>query len=276
MKIHILIIFYIIIIFTISKCSTIINENELTKIETKSKNYTLYSLSENKNNSKYINIQIFICEKNNNETSYFSILNLTNSIFEKNINSSEQFSISIKNINNLKLNITSPRLFLNYQYTNTNKTIKSKGLIKSAYLISNNIEINLSPVLINYSTNYQLFSLNKNLTDQSEILEYTIKNQSIQNQTLNETKENFNLDFKNILIEDKFIFIKGIGIDNISYIYLYNIVEIKTQKIIFWVILVIALIFVIIVIVLILLKKKEIIYKNKNNYNNNINESLIE
>ncbi len=121
MKIKILILYYSIIILKISKCSSIINENEFTKIES-SKNYTLYSLSDNKNKSNYLNIQIFLCENNNN-ISHFSILNESNLIYETNIISSRQLTISITAQINLKLNITSLGLYFNYQYTNINKII---------------------------------------------------------------------------------------------------------------------------------------------------------
>ena len=263
MKINILTLYYIIIILKISECSTIINENKFTKIETSPKKYSIYSFTENKNKYEYLNIQLFLCEKND-ENSHFSILNENNLIYETDIISSRQLIIPIKGQINLKLNITSRGIYLNYQYININKKIESQGLIKTVNIISNNIEINLSPVIINSSTMYELFSLNKNITEQCDILEYTIKNQSIKNKKINQTYENFNLTFENISIKDKYIFIKGEGIDELSYVYLYNIVEIKSNDIIFWYMLVIALICVIIVIILVILKKKEMIYKNNN------------
>ena len=75
-------------------------------------------------------------------------------------------------------------------------------------------------------------------------------------------------------MKDKYIFVKGDGIDNLSYVYIYNIVEVKSKYINFWYIFSIALIFVIIVIVLVLLKKKEMIFKN-NTIDNNPNEGLL-
>ena len=195
MKYNILIYYILILLlFQISKSSVLLDENKLIKIQTNPKNYTLYSLKNISNPTK-LNIQIFLCQKTNN-TSHFSLLNGNNIIYETDIISSRQLTISITAQINLKLNITSLGLYFNYQYTNINKIIKSQGLIKSAYLISNDIEINLSPVLINYSTNYQLFSLNKNLTDQCEILEYTIKNKPIYNEILNQTLNNFILKEK--------------------------------------------------------------------------------
>ena len=89
MKINILTLYYIIIILKISECSTIINENKFTKIETSPKKYSIYSFTENKNKYEYLNIQLFLCEKND-ENSHFSILNENNLIYETDIISSRQ------------------------------------------------------------------------------------------------------------------------------------------------------------------------------------------
>ena len=241
-----------------------IKENEFTKIETKSNTYIQYSIIQNNQNYKYLNIQIFLC-KTDNKISHFSLLNGNNIIYETDIISSRQLTIPIENIKDLKLNITSPGIYFNYQYTNKNKKILSLGIILSVNNSTNEIKINLSPVELNTKTTYQLFTFKKKMSNQCEILEYTNKNEPIQSQSLTQSNNNFYLNFKNININN-YILIKGIGIDDFNYVHLYNIVQVKetSSSILLYILLPIIFIIIIGIIILIILKKKGIICKKNN------------
>ena len=87
----------IIFLFLLNKPvnSNEIKEKEFTKIETKSNTYIQYSLQNNQI-YEYLNMQFFLCEKND-ENSHFSILNENNLIYETDIISSRQliFKLSI-------------------------------------------------------------------------------------------------------------------------------------------------------------------------------------
>ena len=256
----------IIFLFLLNKPvnSNEIKEKEFTKIETKSNTYIQYSLQNNQI-YEYLNMQFFLCEKND-ENSHFSILNENNLIYETDIISSRQLIIPIKGLSNLKLNITSRGIYLNYQYTNTNKTILSLGIISSVNNSTNGLTINLSPVEINTKTTYQLFTFKKQMNNQCEILEYTNKNKPIQSQSLIETNNNFDLNFNNINI-DNYILIKGIGVDDFNYVHLYNIILVKEKSsspILLYILFPVLFIVIIGIIVLIILKKKEIICKKNN------------
>ena len=252
-----ILIFYILIFFLIqiSKSSDIIkiNEKNFTKIEAP-KNYSIYSLEENKyNNNKntMLNVQIFLCEKTN-ETAHFSIFHENTILFETDIISSRQLSIPTKGLSNLKLNITSKGVYFNYQYTNTSKKFLSLATVYKMEKNSNEYTLNMTPIIANTSSKYELYSLNKNLTNQCEILEYTNKNKSFYNVSSNEKKKIliFNFTYKEKL--DKYILVKGIGIDNYTYIHLYNIITVTNNSNLLLIIIGIGIVVFIIVLVLII------------------------
>ena len=229
MKYNILIYYILILLlFQISKSSVLLDENKLIKIQTNPKNYTLYSLKNISNPTK-LNIQIFLCQKTNN-TSHFSLLNGNNIIYETDIISSRQLIIPIENTKDLKLNITSPGIYFNYQNKKESKKIFSLGIIKSIEINnSNQYTLNMTPILINTSSKYEIYSLKENITNQCEILEYINKNKPFYTETLKANGKNLIWKFNYKEKVDKYFLVKGSLID-FNYIHLYNIISLSTQN----------------------------------------------
>ena len=229
MKYNILIYYILILLlFQISKSSVLLDENKLIKIQTNPKNYTLYSLKNISNPTK-LNIQIFLCQKTNN-TSHFSLLNGNNIIYETDIISSRQLIIPIENTKDLKLNITSPGIYFNYQNKKESKKIFSLGIIKSIEINnSNQYTLNMTPILINTSSKYEIYSLKENMTNQCEILEYINKNKPFYTETLKANGKNLIWKFNYKEKVDKYFLVKGSLID-FNYIHLYNIISLSTQN----------------------------------------------
>ena len=259
-----ILIFYILIffLFQLSKSSDIlkINEKKFTKIEA-AKNYSIYSLEENKynNDNTYLNVQFFLCEKTK-ETAHFSIYNEKIILFESDIVSSRQLAIPTKGLSNLKLNITSKRVYFNYQYTNTSTKFFSLATVYNLEKNSSEYTLNMTPIIANTSSKYELYSLKKNLTNQCEILEYTNNNKPFYSVTSHENKTIliFKFTYKEKL--DKYILVKGIGINNFTYIHLYNIVSLKSSNLLLIVVIcvvVVVLIFIVLIIYLVFCKEKK-------------------
>ena len=268
MKYNILIYYILILLlFKISKSSVLLDENKLIQIKTSPKNYTLFSLKNIPNPTK-LNIQIFLCQKTN-ITSHFSLLNGNNIIYETDIISSRQLIIPIENTKDLKINITSPGIFFNYQNKNESKKIFSLGIIKSIEIKnSNQYTLNMTPILINTSSKYEIYSLKENMTNQCEILEYINKNKPFYTETLNANGKNLIWKFSYKEKVDKYLLVKGSLID-FNYIHLYNIISLSTnqnnkkQKYLI-VIIVIAIVFAIAIAIIIYCMKRN---KENNSFN---------
>ena len=258
MKYNILIYYILILLlFKISKSSVLLDENKLIQIKTSPKNYTLFSLKNIPNPTK-LNIQIFLCQKTNN-TSHFSLLNGNNIIYETDIISSRQLIIPIENTKDLKINITSPGIFFNYQNKNESKKIFSLGIIKSIEIKnSNQYTLNMTPILINTSSKYEIYSLKENMTNQCEILEYININKPFYTETLKTNEKNLIWKFNYKEKVDKYLLVKGSLID-FNYIHLYNIISLsqnnKKQKYLI-VIIVIAIVFAIAIAIIIYCMKR--------------------
>ena len=266
MKYNILIYYILILLlFQISKSSVLLDENKLIKIQTNPKKYTLYSLKNISNPTK-LNIQIFLC-KTDNKISHFSLLNGNNIIYETDIISSRQLIIPIENTKDLKLNITSPGIYFNYQNKKESKKIFSLGIIKSIEINnSNQYTLNMTPILINTSSKYEIYSLKENITNQCEILEYINKNKPFYTETLKANGKNLIWKFNYKEKVDKYLLVKGSLID-FNYIHLYNIISLsqnnKKQKYLI-VIIVIAIVFAIAVAIIIYCMKRN---KENNSFN---------
>jgi len=258
MKYNILIYYILILLlFKISKSSVLLDENKLIQIKTSPKNYTLFSLKNIPNPTK-LNIQIFLCQKTN-ITSHFSLLNGNNIIYETDIISSRQLIIPIENTKDLKINITSPGIFFNYQNKNESKKIFSLGIIKSIEIKnSNQYTLNMTPILINTSSKYEIYSLKENMTNQCEILEYININKPFYTETLKTNEKNLIWKFNYKEKVDKYLLVKGSLID-FNYIHLYNIISLsqnnKKQKYLI-VIIVIAIVFAIAIAIIIYCMKR--------------------
>ena len=266
MKYNILIYYILILLlFKISKSSVLLDENKLIQIKTSPKNYTLFSLKNIPNPTK-LNIQIFLCQKTN-ITSHFSLLNGNNIIYETDIISSRQLIIPIENTKDLKINITSPGIFFNYQNKNESKKIFSLGIIKSIEIKnSNQYTLNMTPILINTSSKYEIYSLKENMTNQCEILEYININKPFYTETLKTNEKNLIWKFNYKEKVDKYLLVKGSLID-FNYIHLYNIISLsqnnKKQKYLI-VIIVIAIVFAIAIAIIIYCMKRN---KENNSFN---------
>ncbi len=281
---------YIILIFILNLivCSILTKEKEFFKIETKKNENIYFEISQNINQNNFINIQIIICDPNSHN-SHFSIENNNNIIFLTDLIFSRQLTVNITNFKNKKLIIkaSSPKMYIQYQFIDKELTLFPYGIIKS---FNNNIEeksINfyLSPVINNSETTYELYFIKNNLINKCEKLEFSLNHKPI---AILKVKGNnfFNLNF-NYLVKDSEEgkingngFIMGINVDNFSYTYFYNTIEMtvycekENENLInkdnknngnsFLIFLFVLLCFII--FILYLLKKKGILFKRKNDF----------
>ena len=281
---------YIILIFILRliNCLMQTKEKEFFKIETKQNENIHFEISQNIEQKNFINIQIIICDSNSHN-SYFSIENNNNIIFTTDLIFSRQLTINITNFKNKKLiiNASSPKMYLQYQFINKELILFPYGIIKN---YNNNIEeksINfyLSPVLNNSETTYELYFTKNKLINKCEKLEFSLYHQPI---AVSKIKGNnfFNLNFNYFVKgfgEGKVngnIFIMGVNVDNFSYVYFYDTIEMtvycekekenvinkdnKNEGNLFLIFLFLILCFII--FILYYLKKKGIFFKRKNDF----------
>ena len=281
---------YIILIFILNliDCSILIKEKEFFKIETKQNEKIHFEISQNINQKNFINIQIIICDSNSHN-SHFSIENNNHIIFLTDLIFSRQLTVNITNFKNKELIIkaSSPKMYFQFQFVDKELTLFPSGIIKN---FNNNIEeksINfyLSPVLNNSETTYELYFTKDNLINKCEKLEFSLNHKPI---AISKVTGNnfFNLNF-NYLVKDyekeKMTgngFIKGINVDNFSFTYFYNTIEMtvycekendniinkdnKNNENPIFIFLLIILCFII--FLLYFLKKKGILFKRKNDF----------
>ena len=133
-------------------CATQTNEKELFRISTLSTTYNQYQLAENKNQYNYLFVQIILCHYPYS-VNHMSIVNSENEIlFQENITSETS--------NNLIINITSSEMYLQYQYIEDSMDIiHASGNIKDYTFETNYISFNMSPVVTNAETTYDLYYL---------------------------------------------------------------------------------------------------------------------
>ena len=220
-------------LFKISIASEETEENKYFKIKTESENYNLYSLAKNKNQYKFLNIQI-IFSNILSSNSYISLLDENNkTLFQTDVVSTRNFIINIEEHveSILTFNATSPEMYVQYQYIEKNKDlILPSGKIYDLNLNTNSISFGLIPVLNNTETKYDLYYLGKNNYNNTyEKFIFSLNNQPIGSIKQNITNKS-NLNFNEIQNDIGYYFIKGNNINELSYTYFYESILINISN----------------------------------------------
>ena len=214
-------------------CATQTNEKELFRISTLSTTYNQYQLAENKNQYNYLFVQIILCHYPYS-VNHMSIVNSENEIlFQENITSSTNFIINIpsETSNNLIINITSSEMYLQYQYIEDSMDIiHASGNIKDYTFETNYISFNMSPVVANTETTYDLYYLGKiNIyNDICQKVVFVLENDPISTITYT-GNDYFDLKFENIEHKTGYYLIKGNNVDGISYYYFYERINVVNR-----------------------------------------------
>ena len=145
-------------------CSTETKEKELFEVHTPRDTYVQFNISENSNKFNYLFIQVILCEFLSSGN-HFSLINkLGEEIFSTDLISSRNFFVNITEQanNTFIINATSNDMYIQYQYVNDSKNIiLASGRIRDYIFGENYISLNLSPVVINKETTYDLYYLGK-------------------------------------------------------------------------------------------------------------------
>ena len=226
MNTSILNIIILLFLFKIFNCSIKTNETEFFLVKTNKSQYMLYDIVENKNKYDFINFQIIVCH-NFVKNTHISIINNDNfEIYNSDIIESRDILLNIaEQINNsLKINATAFSMYIKYQYIKEDHNIIfPHGIISNYSFTENSISFNVSPVVNNTNTTYDLYYLGKiNLyTDICKKLVYVLENKPIQSLSFKGINY-FNLTFENITYKPGLYLIKGDNINDISYTYFYE------------------------------------------------------
>lgn len=222
-------IIYAIMLISFSKiyyCSTETKEKELFRINTTPSNYVQFDIVENEKKYNYLFIQIILCQFLS-EGSYISIVNQNNEeIYGTDVISSRTFILDISSqINNsLIINATSSDMYIQYQYIKEDiRIFYGSGALKDYNFDNNSISFNLSPVINNTETTYDLYYLGKiNVhNDICQKVAFILENEPIA--TINYKGYNFfNLTFNNIIFKTGYYLIKGNNVNDISFYYFYE------------------------------------------------------
>lgn len=214
-------------------CAIQTKEKELFRISTVRTTYNQYDLAENQNHYNYLFVQIILCHFLSSGN-HMSIENSENeTIYETDIISSRNFILNIttESSNNLIINATSSDMYIQYQYIESSSNIiLASGIIKDYTFETNYVSFNMSPVVNNTETTYDLYYLGKiNIyNDICQKVDFVLKNEAIS--TKNYTgNDYFNLKFENIEHKTGYYLIKGNNVDGISYYYFYERINVVNR-----------------------------------------------
>ena len=226
MKTSILNIIILLFLLKIFTCSIKTNETEFFEVHTNKTEYMLFDLVENKNKFNFINFQIILCS-NMGKNSHISIINNDNvEIYVSDVIESNHFILNIsEQINkSLKINATSSSMYIKYQYIKEDQDLLfPNGRIRNYSFTNNSISFEVSPIINNTNTTYDLYYLGK-IDLYSNIckkLVYVLENKPIQSVSIKGINY-FNLTFENITFKTGLYLIKGDNINDISYTYFYH------------------------------------------------------
>ena len=226
---------FLLLIFLLNNfnCSTETKEKELFEVSTQRDTYVQFDIAENSNKFNYLFIQVILCEFLSSDN-HFSLINkLGEEIFSTDLISSRNFYVNItEQVNNtFIINATSNDMYIQYQYVNDYKNIiLASSRIKDYIFEENYISFNLSPVVINTETTYDLYYLGKinNYNDICQKVAFILENEPIS--TLSHKGEDyFDLKFENIPHKTGYYLIKGNNVDNISYYYFYDRINVVNR-----------------------------------------------
>ncbi len=220
--------YLILLIFLLNhfNCSTETKEKELFEVQTQRDTYVQFDIAENSNKFNYLFIQVILCQYLSSGN-HFSVVNeLGEEIFSTDVISSRNLFVNItEQVNNtFIINATSNDMYIQYQYVNDYKSIiLASGSIRDYIFEENYISFNLTPVVKNTETTYDLYYLGKiNIyNDICQKVVFVLENEPISTLTY-KGEDYFDLKFENIPHKTGYYLIKGNNIDDISYYYFYE------------------------------------------------------
>ena len=216
-----------------SKCNTETVEKKLFRVSTGTNIYIQFDMAENRNNCSYLFVQIILCRilSSNN---HMTLLNESGDIlFSIDIVSSRNFYVDIYDQfnHNLIINATSSDMYIQYQYLEVKENIiLAHGSIKDYNFTNNSISFFGTPVIDNTYSTYALYFLGKiNLySDICQKVRYILQNEPIASVNY-KGNVTLNITFKDINNEKGYYLIKGNNVDEISYYYFYDLINVVNR-----------------------------------------------
>ena len=209
-----------------------IDEKKLFRISTVPSTYVQYDLKKNVNGYNYIFIQIILCQEIFTG-SYIEIYNeMKNITYSTDIVASGNYYIDISDQtgSSFTLNATSNDIYIQYQYINTPSEFYSSGRIQNYDFDDNSITFDMSPVIDNSETTYDLYYLGK-INIYNEICQkvaFILGNDPISSKTIKDSKF-FNLKFDNFNNKKGYYLIKGRNVDDVDYFYFYETIHVVNR-----------------------------------------------
>lgn len=193
--------------------------------------YSVFNTNGNPDKKKYLNLQIILCDPSIDQKSHISIFNENNDeIFFTDIIVSRQVNIDIDDINNITMMATSPKMYVQYQFTDSYIYVTPFGKINSyrSKLGDRYLTFNITPIKQGASSVYELyFTKNESLIENNcDKLEYTLKNEAISSvkalgKEFNQLKFEYDIDGDGEE-EEGFVFIKTNNVNETYYTYFYD------------------------------------------------------
>lgn len=221
------------LIIKLFNCGTETKEKELFNVSTLKDYYIQFDLSENINKFNYLFVQIILCQYLSSG-SHISIENQDGEIIYKtDIISSRNFIVDITNQTNntLIINATSSDMYIQYQYIKESKSsILASGFINNYEFGNDSVTFNLTPVVNNTETTYDLYYLGKiNIyNDICQKVKFILENPPNATATYKEYN-NFKLKFENLEHKTGYYLVKGNNVDDVSYYYFYERINVVNR-----------------------------------------------
>jgi hypothetical protein len=219
--------------FSFFHCATETKEKELFRVSTARSTYVQFNVAENENKLGYLFVQIILCQFLSSG-SHISITNdLGEEIFGTDIISSRNFFLDLEEQfnNSLIINATSSDMYIQYQYVNESKgVILASGNIREYEFGNNYITFNVSPVVNNTETSYDLYYLGKiNIyNDICQKVKFVLENEPIATVTYHGYNY-FDLEFENLENKTGYYLIKGNNVNDVSYYYFYERINVVNR-----------------------------------------------
>ena len=214
-------------------CATETKEKELFRVNTARSTYVQFDLAENENKLGYLFVQIILCQFLSSG-SHISITNeLGEEIFGTDVLYSRNFFLNLEDQlnNSLIINATSSDMYIQYQYINESKgVILASGHIRDYDFGNNYITFNVSPVVNNTETSYDLYYLGKiNIyNDICQKVKFILENEPIATVT-HHGYNYFKLKFENLENKTGYYLIKGNNVNDVSYYYFYERINVVNR-----------------------------------------------
>ena len=214
-------------------CATETKEKELFRVNTARSTYVQFDLAENENKLGYLFVQIIFCQFLSSG-SHISITNeLGEEIFGTDVLYSRNFFLNLEDQlnNSLIINATSSDMYIQYQYINESKgVILASGYIRDYDFGNNYITFNVSPVVNNTETSYDLYYLGKiNIyNDICQKVKFVLENEPIATVT-HHGYNYFKLKFENLENKTGYYLIKGNNVNDVSYYYFYERINVVNR-----------------------------------------------